>query len=1293
MPTHANLTLSPPKYWEEFEDMLHDLFKAEWKDPHTQKHGRSGQSQNGVDVYGQPDQKEKWAGVQAKKKDRLAASTVTARELQAEVNKANKFTPKLSEFILATTGKRDKNIQEQARLLTEAHQKEGLFRVHVYSWEDIEDLLHTHLDVCKRRYPDLFPKDELVEAVDRIELAQMVTIASLSQQLNNLTSSITASGAGSQKVYQIAIDQANALLDQFKPKTALAQLQALWEKAWEGADPVTKWKILTNIGAAKYQLNEDVEAARLFIEAAQYNEDDEKTLCNLALAYLLLDNLSKAEQYIDIVLQKNPANERAYTLKVRLQSLQNEDFDAIVEQIPEKFRSLQEIAGALGDAAGKYGNLQKSQYWYEIAYKSKDPSPGVAVAYATSMLLSIAEDKLVLITGTVTINQKTQLENIIAIYSDAYTKLADSEQVAFKLECVFNRGVAWRLVGNYENAAKDFDLASELEPENDKFIFYRAELALVSGKKDAAISLLENIQGSKVYPAAPLLAEIYKEQADSTKGREILIQYLENDPPAVFKEQAHRLLIELLIASKQYDEAQKELAALIVAYQENVLNLVIRAGVLKTIGKEQEAQEQLAAAQRLVHKDSPFIDILALADQYFVHKDFENAISLYEMIADISADNYITRNLLTCYYQSGKEKEALNICTILRQNYGVLKVITVIESQIYEGIGNLEKAKEVCTEYLNRYPNDLSVQIRLARINFLQQNFEELDSYLKQPLPLADASLEDRIRLSHLLSSRGFSNQALDMMYEARRTFFNESEAHTHYIVIFFETEKELDPLLQVENVNENTAVCVNDNGGGSRWYIIEDRQDADIRKDELPLTHRLAKRLLGKKVGDRVVVAEGLQNKEGTIQEVKSKYVDALHKSADIFESYFPDVQGFNLLNLTMARNPESEERVDFSPLFDILDRQHQHLTQVLALYKTGQLTIGVVAKLLHRNPIEAWGLLINKPDIGVRCATGEPREIADTIRVLTTESPKLVADITTLMTLHGVEVANEVVELFGKIAIAQSTIDQLTDLIISRKGIGERGFMTVGKEGEAYVKEEITAEQIQKNTAYLQAIFDWIQHNCEVIACEEALTLASGQRQKLYDLFGADAIDSVLLAKQEKRVFVSEDERLRNFAKNSYGVDGAWTQALLEQLLSKGKIDTNSYQKLVIKLVNSNYHHTRITAETIEEAAKQSAWKPDRQFEKVARILSGGNSDDISAVTVAADFIYKLYTQQLFLADPSILLFAVLDLLFTSRARGSILLARLINHIRGRFVWLPAQQAEIVQLIQAWARRQVFY
>ncbi len=1308
MPIHANRTLPPPPYWQEFEDMLHDLFKAVWKDPHAQKNGRSGQSQDGVDIYGQPEQRDKWAGVQAKKKDQLAASTVTEKELEAEVNKAKQFTPELSEFILATTGQRDQRIQEKTRLLTQAHQREGLFRVYVYSWEDIQQLLNTHLDVCKRWYPYLFSDDEALKLLDRIEGAQKehaleqressselkAVLASLVEQVNYLPSSMTVSGAGSQTVYQVAIDQANSLLDQFKPKTALAQLEALREKAWEGADPITKWKIVTNIGAAKFQLDKDEEAAQLFIEAAQYNRDDEKALCNLALAYLLLDNLSKAEQYVDVVLQKNAANERAYSLKVRILSLRNIDFDSIVEQIPEEFRSFEEIAGALGDAAGKCGDLQKCQYWYGIAYKSKDASSfGVAISYATSMLMTIVANKLVLIANKVSTDQKTQLENIIAIYTDAYTKIADSEHMALKLDCLFNRGIAWRLVGNYENAAKDFDLASELEPENDKYVFNRAELALVSGKKEVAISLLEKIRGSKVYPAALLLAEIYKEKGDSTKGREVLVQYLASDPPAEFKDQAHELLIELLIASEQYDEADRESAALIAANQENVMNLLIRAKVLKAIGKEKEAHESLAAAQRLITTESPFANIVALANQYYDLKDFEKAISLYEQIADTSVDTFVTRNLLMCYYQAGKQRDALTICTLLRQNYGPLKLITVIEADIYEKIGNLEKAKEVCRDYLKEYPHDLSMQIRLALINLRQQNFNEVDKFLKQPHPLADASLENRIHLSHLLGFRGFGDEALDLMYETRRMFFNESDAHTQYMAILFAREKEPDPLLEVDTVAINTAVWLRDNGGGNKWYVIENRQDADISKDELDITHPLAKKLLGKKVGDRVLLVEGIQKKEGTIQEIKSKYVDALHKSAAMFETVFPDAQGFSLLNLTMTHTADGEETIDLSVFFDMLDRQHKYSSQVLALYKSGPLTIGALANLLHRNPIETWGLLVNKPEIGVRCAAGNPQEIAEARRVLTTESPRLVADITTLMTLHGLDIATEVVDVFGKLAIAQSTIDQVTELIHSRKGIGEKGFMSVEKEGEAYLKEEVTAEQIQKNIAYLQAIFDWIQDNCEVLPCEEALTLDAGQRQKLYDLFGSDAIDSVLLSKQEKRIFVSEDERLRSFAKASYGVNGAWSQALLEQLLNRGKINNSIYQKLVIKLVLSNYYYTSISAETLEEAAKQSAWKPDRQFEKVARVLSDENTDDYSAVKVALDFIYKLYTQRFFLADPRMLLFAVLDLVFKSRRRGNILLAQVIGHIRTRFSLLPQVQLEIVQVIQEWASRQIFF
>ncbi|QBD82778.1 tetratricopeptide repeat protein [Ktedonosporobacter rubrisoli] len=1309
MPLQSNFTLPAPKYWEEFEDMLWDLFRAVWKDPNAKKNGRSGQQQHGVDVYGQPGQKEKWAGVQAKKKDQLADSSVTEEELQAEVNKAKQFKPGLSEYILATTGQRDQKIQTKARLITTAHQKEGLFSVHVYSWEDIEALLNIHTDVRNRWYPDLISDNisvETLEVVNRIENAQKEQILaqkgdsaeikdlliSLHQKISSLPPSVAVSGTGS-KFYQLALDQSKVLLDQFKPQTALSLLEPLRTKAWEDADSMTKWKILNNIASAKLQLHEDQDAAQLFIEAAQYNQDDERALCNLALAHLLLNNLTEAGIYLETVLQKNVANERAHVVKIQLQSLQNEDFDTIVQQIPNELRGSQDIATALGDAAGKSGSLQNSRYWYEVAFKRKEKSPGIAFAYATAMLVPLAENKVILYTGKPTQDQDAQLANILKIYNSAYAEISGSECYDLKSEFFFNRGVAYRLKGEYENAAKDFDLALELQPENERYIFRRAELALIAGKETVAISLLEKIKTSKAVPAVLLLAEIYRENANVPQGKEILTTYLESDPPAKFKEAADRLLIELLLICGDYEEAESKSAALVSAQKENVSCLLIRAKVLSTLKNESETQECLSAARKLVTENSPFLDIVLLADHYFSLGEYQNAAALYELIVDTSVDTDITRKLLACYHQEGNEKEALKICSLLRQLYGPLKRITEIESYIYEGIGNLQKAEEVCKEYIARYPDDLNMQLRLAMIYFREQSLDELDSFLKQRHSLSDASLENRVHLSQLLIVRGFNHEALKIMYETRRDFFDEADAHFSYIALFFRGAREHDPFLEVKEVAEDTVVFVQDGFGNRKFYIIENRLSADPGRQEFKLTHPIAKKLLGKKVGDKISLVESPQKKEVTIEEIKSKYVHALHESAATFETYFPDAKGFYVLNLTMSRNPNNEEEVDFSVLFEQIDRRHNYVNQVVGFYKDGKATIGALAKLLGITTIEAWSGFVNDPHVGIICATGDPYESAEVSRILTEDNPKLVLDITSIMTMHGLGIIDEVVNVFGKIAVVQTTVDQLTNLINSRTGLDEKGFMSLGKEGEHYIKEDVSAGQIRKNTEYLQSILESVKENSEVIPCEEALTIPVGQREKLYSLFGHDAIDSILLAKQEKRILVSEDERLRSFAKGSYTVHGAWTQPIARQLLSRGKIEKERYQKLVIKLINSNHHYISIEAETLEEAAKQSSWRPDRQFEKVAGILSGGKTDDFSAIDVAINFIYKLYTQQLFLADPAILLFTILDLLFTARPKRRMLFAEFIKRIKSKFLLFPIQQREIELLINQWVGRQTIF
>jgi hypothetical protein len=48
------LDLPQPRDWQVFEDLCRDLWAERWGNPNTRKHGRTGQKQRGVDIFGQP---------------------------------------------------------------------------------------------------------------------------------------------------------------------------------------------------------------------------------------------------------------------------------------------------------------------------------------------------------------------------------------------------------------------------------------------------------------------------------------------------------------------------------------------------------------------------------------------------------------------------------------------------------------------------------------------------------------------------------------------------------------------------------------------------------------------------------------------------------------------------------------------------------------------------------------------------------------------------------------------------------------------------------------------------------------------------------------------------------------------------------------------------------------------------------------------------------------------------------------------------------------------------------------
>ena len=142
-PTH----MRKPENWQDFEKLCKKLWGEIWDCSDTiKRNGRSGQKQDGVDVYGIPKGENRYYGIQCKGKDDYTNSVLTSKEVDEEIEKAKGFKPALKQFIFTTTANKDVAIEEYVRQKDIENRQNGLFEVCLFCWEDIVDLIEERQD-------------------------------------------------------------------------------------------------------------------------------------------------------------------------------------------------------------------------------------------------------------------------------------------------------------------------------------------------------------------------------------------------------------------------------------------------------------------------------------------------------------------------------------------------------------------------------------------------------------------------------------------------------------------------------------------------------------------------------------------------------------------------------------------------------------------------------------------------------------------------------------------------------------------------------------------------------------------------------------------------------------------------------------------------------------------------------------------------------------------------------------------------------------------------------------------
>lgn len=564
---------------------------------------------------------------------------------------------------------------------------------------------------------------------EQINVEQMAEL--ISKNLNsNLTDEINKK-----------IDFVSKFLKKGQLKQAFDYITDLTDELWHKADDKAKYRLLAKTGLIQLGLDHYHEGASNLIKAKQYNPDNETALALAARGHILHKQYEQAEILIEKVLEKNPANALAYSLRVDMAN-EADSIDKILEQIPEPYRNEPDVLIALGQAAFNRQLYPQAEEWVQSAINLSEKegyTDNLKVLLGVIILEPVTQDYLRIASGQLSeINQK-KLERAVKLFTEFLKgNPYDANDLSpLELTALPNRSGALRLLGKYDEAIRDIDLVLQREPDNAYCIKQRAILAHEKGNEEQAYEFSKKLLSSPEIPEASILAaSSLITMQRFPEAQKILEEFQQTEGHEKLKQETKRLQVEIYFKLKDYKSAQKILEELLNGDPENTFNLILQIRFKNTIDRDKVSDELIEKAKNCLLLDTSIAASWSLAEELYYLKYYRDAAEIYELFVDKTLNNRLTRNLAYAYYCSGQYKPALEICNQLLNKYGALQYASEMAANIYERIGDLTESSRICEDYLKVVPDDKVIQLRLACIYYLQNNYIDLDNFLDKKLLL-----------------------------------------------------------------------------------------------------------------------------------------------------------------------------------------------------------------------------------------------------------------------------------------------------------------------------------------------------------------------------------------------------------------------------------------------------------------------------------------------------------------------------------------------------------------------------
>lgn len=1114
-------------------------------------------------------------------------------------------------------------------------------------------------------------------------------LSKVSETLTAIQSNLPDSSATAQKVeeavYQARIDEARRLLDSGKPKTAKEILETL-RKELNKKNPSRSllFRIATNLGSCAIRLNDKSTAIRELQLAYSLESDNPKAMANAASAALIDGKNQEALRLAQAARQANAQDSVATANYIQALFATGADpqlVDLIKSEpwIQTDFRCCFVIGSFYSDR-GKYNEAEK---YFREALKIEPDDAQNLIFLAQSIMQSAKATK----TGEprlawrLRVDESTRLDEAHRMLNQAISILQPREETKLLAFAYVLRADTRRMLENELDSISDCDAALIADPTNDYARLIKAFSLIQSGRADEAIAcMVEITQAEPKDQVSFPLAAAYVEVGKATKAIDILLPFWTGTSRSDKRLLAAEVLLSVYDQTRETEKAEAIVIELQKTWPQN-------PEALATLGRHQLRKGNIKDAssllgEALAYSTGPGKDFIALelADIYYKERTFDKAADLYAVIADVDSDNAISQRHVVCLFNSGAYKQALEVCRRIRKGGAPLNVISHVEAKVLIEFGDLALAQGILEQLSELFPHVHTYKIETAECALRRGQMENARAILsKITIAAIGNNAKFLMRLAQLRALTEMPD-VLVFAYEARRIAFSDPEIHLSYAALFHNQERNLQTVSALETVQIDCAVIL-ETLDGKVYYTILDRPDIHTERGEISAKHAEDLKIIGKHKGDRFVLRQNpWEQVESTVVEVQSKYVRAFQETFEKFPVYFP-TSGL----LQSIRGPYEEFR---DKMLKQLDEDQNRVNKIIEVYQAKKLSVEVLAKMQGRSLLETWAFLTGGNYCKLLASPGTI-EVREQESEVLTSATVIVLELTSILAFAQLGLLERLPKRFNSLLTTQAVLDEVNEALV-KNASSKPGELTIGKVGNQYVRDEITADRLEKNRQFLEGIQKFIISSVSIEAINSDQEGDASRWAELKDLIGPVSTSCILVAHQKNAILLSDDEMLRALAQNDWKLRGVWTQSVLHELRRREILTAEEYAGAAAKLVLFNYKFVSLSHDSILWILHKTDFQLKATVKMVLDVFRGPECSLESAVGVLSDVVKSVWLE----TKPHELKIDVLDYVLEVIVAGrpqNAALEMFSLLIKVKFALWPTAEKAILRRIKLWQQSQL--